>query len=62
MRAKVVSAFGAAALAAAGVTGVAAVAGASQNGFAEAHGGTARAANRDSGGADVWIVIPSSEL
>jgi len=30
--------------------------------IAEAHGGTARAANQDSGGADVWIVIPSSEL
>ncbi len=30
--------------------------------IAEAHGGTAGAANQDSGGADVWIVIPSSEL
>jgi two-component system OmpR family sensor kinase len=30
--------------------------------IADAHGGTARAANQESGGADVWIVIPSSEL
>jgi heavy metal sensor kinase len=30
--------------------------------IAEAHGGTARAANQESGGADVWIVIPGSEL
>ena len=30
--------------------------------IAEAHAGTARAANQDGGGADVWIVIPSSEL
>ncbi|MEK6252698.1 MAG: ATP-binding protein [Actinomycetota bacterium] len=30
--------------------------------IAEAHGGTARAANQAGGGADVWIVIPSSEL
>ena len=30
--------------------------------IAEAHGGAARAANQGSGGADVWIVIPSSEL
>ena len=27
---------------------------------AEAHGGTARAANRPEGGADVWLVIPLS--
>ncbi len=27
--------------------------------IAEAHGGTAHAANRDEGGADVWVVLPS---
>jgi two-component system OmpR family sensor kinase len=30
--------------------------------IAEAHGGSARAANQDGGGADVWIVIPSGVL
>jgi hypothetical protein len=28
--------------------------------LAEAHGGTAHAANRPAGGADVWLVIPLS--
>ena len=30
--------------------------------IAEAHGGSARAANEAGGGADVWIAIPSTEL